>query len=318
MPLMEHPVVLALLPVVVLIAIGFIAGAAGAISAGGLKELSNLVFLVLIPALLFRTMAGVHVQELDFRPVAAYFLAALLIFAITLVWQGLTRRAAVMALAATFSNTTMIGVPLVSLAFGPAALVTLFTLISVHALILLTLATVALELALARERRKLSAADGHPSGWSLAVFQAVRSGVLHPVPLPIIAGLLFAQTGWSLPPVIDKPLAVLGAAFGPMALLLVGASLNGARVGQLWRPALTLALIKNGVFPVLVLALAAWWGVRGTTLAVLCVAASLPIGANVFMFSQRYQVAQEEVTAAVALSTLLALGSTSAVLALLG
>jgi hypothetical protein len=37
------------------------------------------------------------------------------------------------------------------------------------------------------------------------------------------------------------------------------------------------------------------------------VAASLPVGANVFLFAQRYEVAQDEVTASVAVSTVLAL-----------
>ena len=37
------------------------------------------------------------------------------------------------------------------------------------------------------------------------------------------------------------------------------------------------------------------------------VAASLPVGANVFLFAQRYEVAQDEVTASVAVSTMLAL-----------
>jgi hypothetical protein len=45
--------------------------------------------------------------------------------------------------------------------------------------------------------------------------------------------------------------------------------------------------------------------------------AALPIGANVFLFSQRYGVAQEEVTAGVAVSTLLAVPSVALVLMLL-
>ena len=45
---------------------------------------------------------------------------------------------------------------------------------------------------------------------------------------------------------------------------------------------------------------------RGETLVVVVSAASLPVGANVFLFSQRYQTAQDLVTASVAVSTLLA------------
>ncbi len=48
-------------------------------------------------------------------------------------------------------------------------------------------------------------------------------------------------------------------------------------------------------------------GLRGMSLTVLVVAASLPIGANVFLFSQRYQKAEEVVTASVGVSTLVAL-----------
>jgi malonate transporter len=53
----------------------------------------------------------------------------------------------VLALAAIFSNTLMIGVPagVAGLWRGPG-LVQLFTLISMHALVLLTFATVVLEL----------------------------------------------------------------------------------------------------------------------------------------------------------------------------
>jgi predicted permease len=312
---MNNPVFSALLPVVLLIAIGFIAGRAGWIRAEATKDLSNLVFMVLTPSLLFRTMSAVHIEQLNFKPVAMYFVAATLLFAAMLVWQGATRRATVLALAATFSNTVMIGVPLVGLAYGEAGLVMLFTLISVHALVLLTLATVVLELAVARE----TAASGQQGGqhMMLMVLGAVRNGIIHPVPLPIIVGLLFAQTGLVIPAIVDKPLLLLGNAFGPLALLLVGVTLNQVRVGEHLKGALGLALIKNLAFPALVAGLSWSLGLSGLSLSVMIVAASMPIGANVFLFSQRYQVAEELVTASVAVSTALALLTVSLVMALL-
>ncbi len=312
---MPNPVVSALLPVVLLIAIGFIAGRAGWIRAEATKDLSNLVFMVLTPALLFRTMSTVHVQELNFKPVAMYFVAAALLFVAMLLWQGVTRRATVLALAATFSNTVMIGVPLVSLAYGQAGLVTLFTLISVHALVLLTLATVLLELAVAREGAALGERTGRHL--VLTLLGAVRNGIFHPVPLPILLGLAFAQTGWVIAPIIDKPLLLLGNAFGPMALVLVGVTLTFVRVGEHFKGALGLALIKNLLFPALVAGLSWSLGLSGMALSVMIVAASMPIGANVFLFSQRYQVAQELVTASVAVSTVMALLTVSLVMALL-
>jgi len=308
-----------------LIGVGFVAARRGIIQPQGAKDLSNLCFLVLTPALLFRTMSAVHLAELDFRPVAGYFAGVLILFFATLAINGLSRRSAVLALACTFSNTVMIGIPLISLAYGDAGLVLLLTLVSVHALILLTLSTLVLELAVTRETLhnnpavvSTPAETGKKSvglllqGAHLAlVFTAARQAVFHPVPLPILAGLLFGLTGLNLPAVVDKPLQWLGSAFAPLALLLVGVTLASKTARAQWNTALLLACAKNVALPVLVALIGYFWGVTGLPLTVMVVAASLPIGANVFLFSQRYAVAEGEVTAAVAISTVLAMGSIS-------
>ena len=96
---LDHPVLSSLLPVVLLIAIGFVAGKARLIRGEGVRDLSNLVFLVLTQALLFRTMSSVHIERLDFKSVALYYLVAGALFIALLV---------------------MIFVPWVSIGFLPA------------------------------------------------------------------------------------------------------------------------------------------------------------------------------------------------------
>lgn len=316
---MNQLVFSSLLPVILLIAAGFLAGRLGWIRAAAIKDLSNLIFLLLTPALLFRTMSAVHVEQLDFKPVAAYFLAAFTLFFGILLIKGLGRRAIVLALASTFSNTVMIGIALIGLLYGPAGQVTLFTLISLHALVLLTLATVLLELSVAREQKAAAQAADLPSRHAvLTVLMAVKNAVFHPVPLPIIVGLLFAQTGWVIPKVLDRPLELLATAFGPLALVLVGVTLAFTPIGANWRQALGLSVAKNFVLPVLVYGLCVVLGVSGLPMTVMVVAASLPIGANVFLFSQRYEVAQELVTASVAVSTALAMLSVTLALYWIG
>ncbi len=308
----------ALIPVTLLIAIGYIAVYARLMRAEAAKDLSTLTFSVLTPALLFRAMSTVHLERLDFKPVLAYFAGAILMFVAMLVWSGVSRRSAVVALSTSYGNTVAIGIPLIGLAYGEAGLVPLLTLISMNALIMLTLATIALEFAVARESSV--AASLRPGGEARhpvqIVLVAMRNGIVHPVPLPIIAGLLFAQTGLVMPEVLDRPLQLLGNAMGPMALVLVGVTLAGTRVGAQMRGALALAGLKNVVLPLLVAALGWLMGLRGLPLTVMIVAASMPIGANVFMFSQRYDVAQDLVTASVAVSTAMALATVSLVMAL--
>jgi predicted permease len=323
---MNHPVLSALLPVVLLIAIGFFAGKRNWISASSVKDLSNLVFLILIPALLFRTMGAVHLEKLDLKPVGVYFLTVGIIFTAVLLWQGLSRRSTVVALASIFSNTIMIGVPLVGLAYGEAALVYLFTLISLHALVLLTLATVVLEFAVMRERTQHAKTEvgqlAHDRNTAASIAKnvvlAMRNAVIHPVPLPIIAGLLFAQTGLAIPAVVDRPLQLLGSAFGPLALVLVGVTLAHTKVGAHIKSAFAISIVKNALHPALMAVMGWAFGLSGMPLTVMIVAASLPVGANVFLFSQRYHVAQELITASVAVTTAVALVSVSLVMAWLG
>ena len=307
----DHPVVASLTPVFILIALGYLAGRLQWIRDAAVKDLSNLVFLLLIPALLFRTMSAVHVETLDLRPLLAYFLAALGVLGGGIAWRGFNRRSVVMALGGTFSNMVMIGITLVQLAYGKEGLVTLLTLVSVHAIILLTTATVALELAVARENR----ANGvDPPHVLITAWSAFKNALIHPIPLPIISGLLFAQTGWALPGLVDKPLQLLGSAFGPIALVLVGVTMARTPLGGHVRTALWITASKNLGLP-LAVGLSAWaFGITGLPLTVMVVAASLPMGANVFLFAQRYEVAQELTTASMGLSTGLALFSLTLVM----
>jgi malonate transporter and related proteins len=150
--------------------------------------------------------------------------------------------------------------------------VTLLTLVSVHALILLTAGSVVLELAVARE----TAAGGERPNLLATAWSAIKGALIHPIPLPILCGLLFAQTGWTLPTVVDKPLQLLGSAFGPLALVLVGVSWRAPPWPATGERRCGSPLSKNLVLPVLV-GLSAWAvGITGLPLTVMVVAAACP------------------------------------------
>ena len=302
-------VMVSLVPVVLFIALGYLSGRLGWVKASSVRDLSNIVFLILTPALLFRTMSQVRVQELNLETIAVYFLAAGLLFVATLLWQGFTTLGAARALAHCFSNNIMIGVPLVGMVFGEQGLVTLFTIVSVHALILMTSATIVFELAVMRQQQAEQGGQRNYRAMATTVGRALKNGIIHPIPLPIICGLLFAQTGLQLPEVLDKSLQMLAQALGPIALMLVGITLFYSAVGRYVKQASRIALVKLVLHPIVLLAVGWLWGLRGLPLVVLATAAALPVGANVFLFTQRYEVGREEVTASIAVSTSLALAT---------
>lgn len=314
----NSPAFSALLPVILMIGLGIILAKLQWVRHAAVRDLSNLVFYVLTPALLFRTMMQVKLADLDFSPIGVYFLAVAIVFAATMLVQGFTTLGAARALANTFSNTVMIGIPLMGLAYGEQGLVTLFTLISVHALVLLTSGTIIFELAAARQASQASkAGQAQARSMGRTIAQAVKNSILHPIPLPIIAGVLYAQTGLPVPEVVDKPLQLLGQALGPMSLLLVGVTLAYGRVRGNLGAALRIALVKTIVHPAVFLGCAWLLGLRGPAMAAMALAAALPVGANVFLFTQRYAVAEDEVTASIAVSTALALVTLPVVLTVL-
>jgi predicted permease len=174
-------------------------------------------------------------------------------------------------------------------------------IVSVHALTLLVVLTTLVELDLARER----GAAGDRAGLARTIATTARNTVIHPVVLPVLAGMAWNAGGLPLPPVLDEVLEVLGSAVVPLCLVLIGVSLAyygvQGRVGR----AIALSLLKLLLLPSLVLAFArGGLGLGGLPLAVVVTMAALPIGSNALLFSQRYRTLEPEVTAAVVFSTL--------------
>lgn len=298
------------LPVFLLILIGYVAARTPALSPEGIRALSDAAFLVFMPALLFGAIARVDFDRLSPGAALAYYAVGIPLFAAVLATQrarGRDARASVMhALSAVFGNTVMLGVPVVRLAYGETGLALLLTVIAMHALIFLTLGTLALEIAAARQGDAGAGARPRPV-LGRHVLQVARSSLIHPVVLPILAGLAWSAGGWSLPRPLDNVLTMLGAAATPLCLVLLGASLAQFDLRHGLTRAAALTAIKSGLFP-LVVWLVGRFVLRldPLPLAVATVAAALPVGANVYLFAQRYESQVAEVSAAVALSTLVA------------
>ena len=317
-------VISSLVPVVLLIAMGCALGRWQWVSPGGAQELSRLAFSVFGPALLFRTMCHVDSATLVLQPLAVYLLSAMgLYWAMWWCW-GRNLAAAMWAMATMFSNTVALGIPLVGYVYGPPGLVVLFTLISVHSLVLVTMITVHLEWHRAQTHIPQSGVAASAALWPTLIL-ALRQSIFHPVPLPILLGLAFSQTGLIIPEALDRPLQWLGAAFGPMALLLVGinlaqvwrASASANDKPQPWRKPIELTVLKNMVFPLCV-GLVGWAvGLQGVPWAVMVLAAALPVGANVFLVSQRYALEREAITLGMSISTVAGMLSLPVVMVLL-
>ena len=272
------------------------------------RVLGNVAFFIFVPALLFRTTARLDLAHLPWRTLAAFFVPVLVVIALVYLWQR--RRAArlsaagpaVRAITSSFGNSVQVGIPFAAALFGEAGLAIHIALVSLHALVLLSVLTVLVELDLARDPGR------HAQAPALlrTLGTTARNTIVHPVVLPVLAGLAWNLTGLELHPVIDESLATLAMAVVPVCLVLIGVTLAAYGVRGQWRGALGSCLVKLLLLPAMVLAVAHFgFGLSGLPLDVVVVMAALPAGSNSLIFSQRYQTLQAETTAAIVLSTVL-------------
>lgn len=274
------------------------------------RVLSNAALYIFIPALLLRTTVRLDFAALPWRTVGAFFVPAVALLLLVYAcqrWRGAAQQdgaaaPAVRAISASFGNSVQLGIPLAAALFGEVGLAIHVALISLHALVLLSLATALAELDLARAAHRAGAAT---SGLSATLLTTLRNTVIHPVMLPVLLGLAWNAGGLGLNPVVDETLLVLGSAVVPVCLVLIGLSLAYYGVRGHLRGALGLSALKLLALPGLVLVVAHWgFGLAGVPLGVLVVMAALPVGSNPLVFAQRYDTLKGEATAAIVVSTL--------------
>jgi predicted permease len=320
-------VAIKLLSVLVTAAIGYVAGrmkwlSLGAPGADVARVLSNTAFYVFIPALLFRTTARLDFATMPWRIVAAYFVPVVAVMLLVYGWQKLQGSAAVApatptvrAISVAFGNSVQLGIPVAAALFGEAGLQLHIALISLHALILLTLLTVLVELDLARAAGRA----GATASLRATLASTVRNTLIHPVVLPVLAGLAWHLAAMPLPALIDQILVTLGSAVIPLCLVLMGVSLAQYGIKGHVRGATAVTVGKLVVLPAVVLVVAHWgFGLSDLPLAVLVMMAALPVGSNALLFAQRYATLEAEATAATVASTVAFVASAGAWLAVLG
>ena len=291
-------------------------GAGAASGSDPVRILSSVAFTLFVPALLFRTMVRQDLSALPWRVLAAYFVPALLCTLAFYAWQrraGLQPAAApaTRTVAAVYGNAVQLGIPMAAALYGETGLALHLALVSLHGVVLLTLLTVLVEADLARDKGQTSRRD--------TLRMMLRNSLIHPVVLPVLAGLAWNLTGLGLHPVLDQTLLGLGSAAVPVCLVLIGVTLAtyGARGGL--PSALRVSAFKLLLMPALVLVVARYgFGLSGVPLAVLVMMAALPVGSNAIIFAQRYGTLEGEVTLAILASTVGFMATAALWLALLG
>ncbi|MFS2224656.1 AEC family transporter [Pantoea sp. B65] len=282
-----------ILPVFLLIILGYVLAHRGALDPHANKVLGGLSFKLFMPMVLFTGMVNAPLHDgLDIRLLAAYFVPALFIFAlVNLFSHRAVGHPTPFGLTASFSNNALIGLAMVAGLYGSAGLVLLFTVLAVHSLLLFSF-------------QSLYSCLAGNEPFKPAVLVA---SLANPMIVGLLLGTAVNLSGLMLPGWSMKLATWLAQAALPCALIVLGANLSGYRL----RPnagVLGITVAKLAAMPLLVLLVCMLLDISGMPRGVLVLMAANPSGVNVLGFSRSQQDSQIT-SSAICLTTLLSMAT---------
>ena len=265
------------LPLIVLIAIGYMANSLRWVSTESFTQMNKLVFNVLLPCVLFDNVCSLSIEEIvnpkhllfGLGSILALFLCGIPV-ARALTEEPLKRGVALQAIFR--SNFVLYGFPIVLSVYpreriGPttvllAVIVPLFNILSVIA---------------------------------LEMFQSVKADALkilinickNPLIIGTALGILCSVTGFALPQIIRGALSNLTAAATPVALIVLGGTFRRQTVGQNKKILAMLSVIKLLIVPAVFLCIAILLGFRDVELLALVALFGSPAAVSSFSMAQQ-------------------------------
>lgn len=296
-----------ILPVFLVIGFGYAVAWRGWFAPAAVDGLQRFAQNFAVPVLLFRSMATLDLSaEFDPWLLLAFYAGALTSFAVglTVARRVIGRSpedAVAIGFACLFSNSLLLGIPIMERAYGPQSLAGNFTIIAMHSPLLYTLGITAMEFTRARGT---GVAPGR------VALRALNGVVRTPLVIGILCGLamnLLTQGGLVMPEGFWAAVEMIARSALPAALFGLGGVLLR------YRPqgdAASIALICGCsliLHPGLTWGLGQAFGLDAGGLRSAVVTAAMAPGVNAFLFASLYQSAIRSAASAVLIATALSI-----------
>ena len=287
------------LPIFGVILAGLLAGRWRILGGEATAALNAFVSYFALPVLFFGTLARTPVRAvLDPNLMLGFSLVVLATFALgmlstRLAAKGGLARMSLQGIAASWGNVGYMGVPLCLAAFGEPGLPPAMLAVIVTSIIAMVFGVMLIE---------LEVAAGH--GPVVTFLNAAWNVARNPLPLSIVAGIIWSGLALPLPTPVEKWLDLLGAAASPCALFAIGLFLSDKSVRHGLAEAGLATVIKLLLQPLLAVLVLPWFiDLKSVAGQAALVMASLPTAANAFVLARQFDIAVEQNTASVLLST---------------
>jgi malonate transporter len=297
------------LPVFLMIFIGWLIVATQYLKPEAGIALSEFVFKLAVPVLIFRTLAQAEFRgAFPVRLWIAYFSGVAVTWTVghlvaSKLFHADQRTATVTGVSSAFANTVFVGLPLVERTVGNEGLVAISILIAIHLPVMMIASSLLIERA---ERRDIGKA---PVGW----FELLRYLGLNlsrnPLVFGVLGGLALNLSGISLTGVPKLVADQLSAIAGPAALVSLGMAMRRYGTGGNMKMASVATVLKLFLLPFCVMIFSHLLSLSADWQAALVLTAAVPTGVNAWLIAAQFRTAES--LAATTITTTTALGVVS-------
>lgn len=300
-------ILLIVLPVFLLVGTGFACARLRYLDANLSDALNSYAVKLAVPVLLFSAMLRLDLSAAYHPPMlAAFYIGAFTCFALAIVfarafWKRRPGESVAVGFSAMFSNTLLLGLPIMQRAYGEESLAPAFGIISLHAPLLYIVGMTTME---------LSRRDGRPLGETIAA--ALRSILGNSLMIGIIAGLTLNLTGLELPEPVSAAVGMIAASAIPVSLVGIGAALTRYQLKAEIAESLMVAMLALLLHPALVFLLTHFvLELPADYVRAAVILAAMPPGMNIYIFAVMYDRAVALSASALIVATTLSVATVS-------
>ena len=293
------------MPLILVALLGFFCAKSQWLNRSQIDALSKFTFYLSIPAFLFYQIAQANFSEqISLTLFASFYLPVLCCYGIA--WLShyffIERKnpssasgSAIFSLGASYSNTVIIGLPILLTLFGEQVLGIIFLIITFHSALLFTL-TSAIASFSANSRKSFNGKE------------IIQQNLKNPLVVSISTGLVVNLLGIELPSVLANSLILLGKPAIALALFILGASLAYYQVRDKLFSIGIASLSKLVLLPTLVLLTSqVLFQLSPLSVTVLVILSACPTGVNAYLIAKAHQQEQQTVAGTVVVTTLLSM-----------
>ncbi len=301
------------LPVFVLVGAGYAAVRTKIFPNNGTDALLAFTVRIATPCLLFRAMYLLEPGEaFEWRMLFSFYTGVVVCFLLGIAIARMAGRrpgeAVAVGFGAAFSNSLMLGLPIMLRAYGEGSAAPVFGILALHAPLIYAMGIIAME---------VSRRDG--AGVFAAIKRVIHNISRNALMIGIALGLLLNFTDLRLPEPIFDAVSLLASAAVPSALFGLGAALTRYRVQEDFRLAAMITALGVGLHPAIAWLLAdVVFQLDIDYVRSAVVVAAMPAGLNVYIFASMYKRSEGVAASTVLISTAVSIVTVSLWLLFLG